>query len=123
VRLVAVVILASGCGLLGAYEERAEPDDAGSDRGPAKCSSDAFDTCDASCPEGWHIIALIAKTDCGDGRERTCLPNCGTFHQCSLYAPCPDGTAEVEVIKHADCELANYKDAAGNNARVCEVKE
>jgi hypothetical protein len=74
------------------------------------------------CPQGWHISALIARPDCADGRQRTCSLNCGTFHQCSLFSPCPDGTVELGVTKHPDCELSVTKDAAGNNAMLCEAR-
>lgn len=79
--------------------------------------------CADKCPEGWHIQALSPPANGCPNAQRTCAPNCGTFWQCSLFLPCPEGTTDMGVQKLPACDLANYKDAAGNNARVCSVDE
>ena len=77
--------------------------------------------CTPECPEVSHISALSPPASGCPIAQRTCAPNCGTFHQCSLFSYCPNGTVELGVTQLPDCELANYKDAAGNNARICQL--
>jgi hypothetical protein len=109
----------------GAAGQGGSAGEAGSADAPALCDDPpepyVMAECTPSCPAGWHISALSPPVSGCPIAQRACAPNCGTFQQCSLFSPCPDDTTDMGVAKLPECELANYKDAEGNNARVCHV--